>query len=241
MCKLKAFIYNYLENIKKKVHLLIPAAGSGSRMKAGKNKLLITLEGKSILYWTLNSIASSKQIGWIGIIGQPHDKNQIMKSISEYSSRVTWINGGQTRQESVFNGLKKLPENATKVLIHDGARCLIKPELINRCAKEIKHNEAIIAAVRVTDTIKIANNSGFISRTPERESLWAAQTPQGFTVSKLKEAHQMAVQNNWNVTDDASLFERLNWPVKIVEGELTNIKITSPIDLKIASLLLSNN
>ncbi len=223
------------------MHLLIPAAGSGSRMKAGKNKLLINLNGESILYWTLKSVFLSKKVSWVGIIGQPHDRNEIMNSIKEFSDKITWINGGNTRQESVSNGVNNLPNNAMKVLIHDGARCLIKPEFIDKCFTELEENDAVILAVKVTDTIKVVNENRIIKETPDRNFLWAAQTPQGFSVTQLKKAHQKAKENSWNVTDDASLFERLQWPVKIIEGNSTNIKITSPIDLKIASLFLGNS
>ena len=222
------------------MHLLIPAAGSGSRMKAGKNKLLIELEGESLIYWTLKSILSSSSISWVGIIGQPKDKELLLNSVKNFSNQVKWINGGETRQESVFNGLNSLPKDAKKVLIHDGARCLINPELINKCAAELEKNEAVILATKVTDTIKIVDNKGFIKETPNREYLWAAQTPQGFLVDSLKKAHKMAIDKNWIVTDDASLFEMLNWKVKIIEGNYSNIKITSPLDLKIAKLFVKD-
>ena len=220
------------------MHLLIPAAGSGSRMKAGKNKLLIELEGKSLIYWTLKSALLTKKICWVGIIGQPQDKEKILDSIKGLSHKINWIKGGKTRQESVKNGLEALPEEAKKVLIHDGARCLIKPELFDECAEKLNFNDAVIVASRVTDTIKVVNESKIILDTPNRSNLWAAQTPQGFLVSKLKEAHQIAIQRDWSVTDDASLFERLDWDVKVIEGSNTNIKITTPFDLKIGSLLL---
>ncbi len=223
------------------MHLLIPAAGSGSRMKAGKNKLLININGESILYWTLKSVFLSKKVSWVGIIGQPHDRSEIMNSIKEFSDKINWINGGNTRQESVRNGVNNLPKNAIKVLIHDGARCLIKPELIDKCFTELEENDAVILAVKVTDTIKVVNENRIIKKTPDRNFLWAAQTPQGFLVTQLKKAHQKAKENSWNVTDDASLFERLQLPVKIIEGNSTNIKITSPIDLKIASIFLDNS
>ena len=221
------------------MHLLIPAAGKGSRMKAGKNKLLINLKGESLLYWTLKSVFSSKSISWVGIIGQPFDKKNIMHSIKEYSKKIKWINGGNTRQESVKNGLNNLPKNATKVLIHDGARCLIKPSHIDKCSLELDLHDAIVLAVKVTDTIKVVNEFGLVKETPNRENLWAAQTPQGFLVAKLKEAHNIATQKDWIVTDDASLFERLSWDVKIIEGDFSNIKITKPIDIDIANLFLN--
>ena len=220
------------------MHVLIPAAGSGSRMKAGKNKLLIELEGESLIYWTLKSVFSASLVSWVGVIGQPKDKQELLNSVKDFSSKVRWINGGETRQESVFKGLNSLPSNAVKVLIHDGARCFIEPNLINKCALELEKNDAVVIATKVTDTIKIVDNKGYIKDTPNRKNLWAAQTPQGFLVDRLRKAHTMAIEKNLTVTDDASLFENLNWQVKIIEGNTSNIKITSPIDLKIAKLFL---
>ena len=222
------------------MHVLIPAAGSGSRMKAGKNKLLIELEGESLIYWTIKAVFSSSLISWVGIIGQPNDKKELLNSVKDFSSKVKWIDGGETRQESVFNGLNSLPYNAEKVLIHDGARCLIETNLINKCALELDKSDAIILATKVTDTIKIVDNKGYIQKTPNRQNLWAAQTPQGFSVKRLRKAHEMAIDKNWTVTDDASLFEMLNWQVKIIDGNSANIKITSPLDLKIAKLFLKD-
>ena len=210
-------------------------------MKAGKNKLLIELENKSLIYWTLKSIFSATKVSWVGIIGQPDDKEKLLNSAKDFSCKVKWINGGNTRQESVFKGLNSLPPEAQKVLIHDGARCLITPELINKCIIELEKNEAVILATKVTDTIKIVDKRGFIKNTPDRKFLWAAQTPQGFSVDSLKKAHKMAIDNNWEVTDDASLFEMLNWRVKIIEGNYSNLKVTSPIDLKIAKLFLKDS
>ena len=173
------------------MHILIPAAGSGRRMKAGKNKLLVELEGESLIYWTLKSVFSANQVSWVGIIGQPTDKKELLNSIKDFSSKVKWINGGETRQESVFNGLNSLPSNARKVLIHDGARCLIEPSLINKCALELEENDAVILATKVTDTIKIVNDKGYIQETPDRKNLWAAQTPQGFLEDSLRNAHEI--------------------------------------------------
>ena len=107
-----------------------------------------------MIYWTLKSVFSASSTNWVGIIGQTKDKNLLLNSAKEFSQKVHWINGGDTRQQSVFNGLKALPKDAKKVLIHDGARCLINPELIDLCAKQLDENEAVILATKVTDTNK---------------------------------------------------------------------------------------
>ena len=151
---------------------------------------------------------------------------------------VTLIQGGATRQESVYNGLQALPTDTKGVLIHDGARCLASPNLLNRCAQALNQYAGFIAAVPVKDTIKVVDDRRQIESTPNRDRLWAAQTPQGFDAQKLKACHEAGRREGWVVTDDAALFERLNLPVHIVEGEETNLKLTTPSDLAIAELIL---
>ncbi len=220
---------------------MIAAAGRGSRMGADKNKLLLEIAGKPILYWTLKAVTSSQRIDWIGIVGQPKDKSFILPIIDSFSKKIQWIDGGNTRQESVQRGLAALPFNAKHVLIHDGARCLIKPQIFDQCADLLLNGQAVIAATKVTDTIKNVDSKGFIVSTPPRDRLWSAQTPQGFSVKQLKEAHSEALSNGWAVTDDASLFERLDLPVRILDAGPSNIKVTTPFDLLIAESLLSLN
>jgi 2-C-methyl-D-erythritol 4-phosphate cytidylyltransferase len=125
------------------------------------------------------------------------------------------------------------------VLIHDGARCLVEPELLARCAKSVQAGRAVIAATPVTDTIKQVADDGTILATPERSSLWAAQTPQGFPVHQLRDAHARAGREGWQVTDDAALFERLGLAVQVLEAPASNIKLTTPFDLTIAAAVLS--
>ncbi len=221
------------------MHLLIAAAGSGKRMGADRNKLLLEVAGRPVLEWTLEAIKLAKSIEWIGIIGQPCDKELIKPIAEKCSMKIHWINGGNTRQKSVQLGLAGLPNDAEFVLIHDGARCLVEPNLINSCSKLVREGMAVISATPVTDTIKKVSNDGQILHTPERSELWAAQTPQAFSVSELKKGHEQALLNNWNVTDDASLFEKLGWPVRVVESPPSNIKVTTPFDLIVAEALLS--
>ncbi len=221
------------------MHLLIVAAGSGSRMGADCNKLLLPLAGRPVLAWTLDAACSADEIEWIGIVGQPQDRPSIMLMVEGREKPFDWINGGATRQESVQFGLAGLPSTAKAVLIHDGARCLVEPDLINRCAEAAASGDSAIAATPVTDTIKRVNDQGFIAGTPERKELWAAQTPQGFSVDELRQAHQQALINGWSVTDDASLFERLGLPVRIIESGPSNIKVTTPFDLIIAEAVIA--
>ncbi len=222
------------------MYLLIPAAGMGRRMGADRNKLLLTLLSKPLLAWTLQAAEAASQISWIGIMGQTDDFSHFETIIAEegFSKPIKLIQGGATRQESVYNGLEALPQSAERVLIHDGARCLATPDLFDRCAEKLENCQGLIAAVPVKDTIKIVNDKGTIQTTPPRSKLWAAQTPQGFQVELLKYCHEQGKELEWEVTDDAALFEKCHLSVRVVQGEETNIKVTTPVDLEIAQLIL---
>jgi 2-C-methyl-D-erythritol 4-phosphate cytidylyltransferase len=222
------------------MHLLIPAAGMGKRMGSECNKLRLSLLEKPILAWTLLAAESASAIRWIGLIGQPTDWplwESLLQDL-ELSKPVQLIQGGTTRQESVYNGLQALPPEAKQVLIHDGARALATPDLFNRCAAALDTYLGFVAAVPVKDTIKVADAQLQIRTTPDRAQLWAAQTPQGFDVEKLKACHEEGRRQGFEVTDDAALFEKFNLPVHILPGEETNLKITTPDDLAIAELIL---
>lgn len=222
------------------MHLLIAAAGSGRRMGAPGNKLLLDVAGRPVLAWTLDAALACEAIAWIGLVGQPVDQEAITAIVAAAAPAkpVTWIEGGDTRQESVSRGLAALPAEAKVVLIHDGARCLVDPELFRRCGDVVQAGRAVIAATPVTDTIKQVDGSGAITATPDRRHLWAAQTPQGFPAEQLRQAHATALEQGWSVTDDAALFERLGLPVEVLESPPSNIKLTTPFDLTIATAVL---
>ena len=226
------------------MHLLIAAAGSGRRMGSPINKLLLPVAGRPVLAWTLEAILGCPAIEWIGVMGQPEDEEAIQAILlaARPTRPVRWILGGNTRQESVRLGLAALPAAAEAVLIHDGARCLATPELFSRCAlallEAIEAGAGIIAATPVSDTIKQVDQQGLIQATPDRQHLWAAQTPQGFAVRQLRSAHRQALEKGWSVTDDAALFERLGLPVQVLEAPASNIKLTTPFDLSVAEAVL---
>ncbi|MEO1377747.1 MAG: 2-C-methyl-D-erythritol 4-phosphate cytidylyltransferase [Cyanobacteria bacterium J06635_10] len=224
------------------MHLLIPAAGSGRRMGSNRNKLLLNLLGQSIVSFTIQAASAAVNISWIGIIAQPDDWQDFEEILApmKLNKPVELIKGGSTRQESVYNGLQAMPPNASQVLIHDGARCLATPGLFDSCAETLASTNGLIAAVPVKDTIKVVDENRIIQSTPSRKHLWAAQTPQGFDVKLLKQCHAEAVSKGWEVTDDAALFEKCGLEVLIVQGEETNLKITTPIDLAIAEFILKS-
>lgn len=222
------------------VHLLIPAAGTGRRMGADRNKVLLHLLGQPLIAWTLKAAEEAQSVVWIGLICQPHDQPPLQEVIDALNLRkpVVFLTGGDTRQDSVYNGLQGLPEEATQVLIHDGARCLATPDLFDRCAAALDRYKGLIAAIPVKDTIKVVNADQQITATPDRQHLWAAQTPQGFDVALLQQCHEEGRRQGWVVTDDAALFEQCGLPVHIVSGEETNLKVTTPVDLALAEFIL---
>lgn len=223
------------------MYLLIPAAGSGRRMGSSRNKLLLPLLEQPILAWTLMAARAYNRIRWIGLIGQPEDFPEFKEIVTNLgmTKTVHFIQGGASRQESVYRGLRSLPAVAERVLIHDGARCLVTPELLERCGETLQQCSGLIAAVPVKDTIKVVDPaSHLILNTPDRQQLWAAQTPQGFAVEPLLQCHNQAVQQGWEVTDDAALFERCGLSVQVVAGEETNLKVTTTVDLAIAEFIL---
>ena len=222
------------------MRLLVAAAGSGRRVGADRNKLLLPVAGQPVLAWTVAAALQSRRIDWIGIIGQPHDQAAILAIVASLQPRcpIHWIDGGQSRQDSVQRGLAGLPADARHVLIHDGARCLVTPRLFDRCAEAVERRGAVIAAIPVTDTIKRVSPTQQVQATIDRSRLWAAQTPQGFPVAQLRQAHQLATERQLTVTDDAALFEALGWPVAVEPGSPRNLKITTPFDLELAGLVL---
>ncbi|CAK6700532.1 2-C-methyl-D-erythritol 4-phosphate cytidylyltransferase [Synechococcus sp. CBW1107] len=210
-------------------------------MGAERNKLLLPVAGRPVLAWTLEAALATPEISWIGVVGQSRDQAEVEALVAAAAPDrpVHWIKGGDTRQDSVRLGLAALPPDAEALLIHDGARCLVEPELISRCAAAAARGEAVIAAVPVSDTIKRVAADGTIEDTPDRQALWAAQTPQGFPLAQLRRGHATAAAEGWSVTDDASLFERLGWPVRVIEASASNIKLTTPFDLTIAEAVLA--
>lgn len=223
------------------MYLLIPCAGSGRRMGSDRNKMLLDLAGRPIVAWTLLAAEAAEAVDWIGLICQPHDRPELAAIAARLNltKPLELITGGATRQASVYQGLRALPPEAQQVGIHDGARCLATPELLNRCAAALATCSGLIAAVPVKDTIKVVDGTTQqVTDTPDRTQLWAAQTPQCFDVATLRQCHDRGVAEGWEVTDDAALFERCGLPVTIVMGEETNLKVTTPQDLAIAAFIL---
>lgn len=219
--------------------VIIPAAGLGKRMGAGKNKLLLTLAGVPILIHTLKVFEADAECSGIILAINPSDEQQFQSLLKEFgihkvSSLVT---GGKERQDSVYNGLMAVHSMDGIVLVHDAARPFIRIETIHNLVHAASKEGGSIVAVPVKDTIKKAANS-MVAETVERSSLWAVQTPQAFRVSVLLEAHNKAMREQFIGTDESSLVERIPHPVSIIEGDYDNIKLTTPEDLYFAEAIL---
>lgn len=219
--------------------VIIPAAGQGKRMGAGKNKLLLTLEGVPILIHTLRVFEADVECNGIILAISPSDEQQFKSLLKEYGIHKvsSLVNGGKERQDSVYNGLRAVHSMDGIVLVHDAARPFIKIETIHKLVEAANKEGGAIVAVPVKDTIKKAMDS-MVAETVERSSLWAVQTPQAFRASVLLEAHNKAMREHFIGTDESSLVERIPHPVSIIEGDYDNIKLTTPEDLYFAEAIL---
>ncbi|MEY8193073.1 2-C-methyl-D-erythritol 4-phosphate cytidylyltransferase [Peribacillus simplex] len=217
--------------------VVIPAAGQGKRMKAGKNKLFIELSGIPIIVYTLRVFEEDPDCRGIILSINPTEKDYFSQLIAAYGLKKVkkLVVGGKERQQSVYNGLQHAGEEI--VLVHDGARPFINVGQISELTTAASLHGGAVIAVPVKDTIKKASNNKVVE-TVERSSLWAVQTPQAFRVSILKSAYEQAEAEAFLGTDDASLLERINEQVVIIEGNYDNIKITTQEDLYFAEAIL---
>ena len=220
--------------------VVIPAAGQGKRMGAGKNKLLIPLRGLPIISHTLQVFLKDSNCKRILLAINPAEKAIFSTLIEELEGTVpiTLVAGGSERQYSIHNALKAADKEGI-VLVHDGARPFIRPSIIRQLVEKAEWTGAAITAVPVKDTIKKAVNME-VSETIERSSLWSVQTPQAFRISLLLQAYEDAEKDGFLGTDDASLAERMGVGVSIVEGHYDNIKLTTTEDLYFAEAIMKN-
>jgi len=216
------------------VGAVIAAAGESRRM-GGIDKVFAPLGGKPALVRVLDAFASCDKVGQIVVVVSEKNLERCRKLIAEekWSKPIEVCAGGKRRQDSVAAGLKRL--DCQWVVIHDGARPLVTKDLIEEGLKAAQETGAAVAAVPVTDTIKIAADDGIVHQTPPRQNLWAVQTPQVFRLDIIARAYEQA---RGEVTDDASLVEKLGHKVKLYMGSYDNIKITNPRDLALAEVLL---
>lgn len=217
---------------------IIAAAGLSTRF--GENKQSVSILNVPILIHTLRAYDASDCIDEIIIVTKKEDIELWREQCELFSiKKVTnIIEGGATRQESVLRGFEAISDKAKFVAIADGARCLTTPTNINDVCFAAYDHKAATAAHRATDTVKIARSGRFIESTPDRSTIWLAQTPQVFKTSLYRAAAYTALQENVSVTDDNSLVEHIGHPIYLVECGAQNIKITTKDDVIIAESIL---
>jgi len=219
--------------------VIIPAAGQGKRMGMGINKQYILLNDKPIIIHTIEKFINISWISEIVLVVHPNEINKMNDLLDKYQIKVkSVIPGGKERQDSIYNGLEYI--DSDWVMVHDGARPFISKESLESLYHTVKEKNAVALGVPVKDTIKIIDDSGIITNTPNRKSLWAIQTPQAFRLSLLKESYQKAKEEEYIGTDDASLVERTGQEVSVLQGDYRNIKITTIDDLIIAKAILGD-
>jgi len=223
--------------------LIIPAAGSGSRMGEDIPKPYLEIAGKSILGHTLKCFSGIEGLDQIIIVTSADFLHKARKIVSEEVGKIPFevLEGGRERQESVRNALQSVSGNSDLVAIHDAVRPFVKNETIVRCIRRAAEESlaGAIVAIPSRDTVKKVDDEDKILNTPERKSMWLAQTPQIFKKKILMDAYKKALSDNFQGTDDASIVERSGGEVAIVEGDIQNFKITYPMDLQLATIILS--
>lgn len=224
------------------VSAIIVAAGRGTRLAGPLPKQYLDLAGKPVLARTLAVFAACGRVDEIILVVPAGDLDYCRDNILprvKADCPLRLAAGGQHRQESVYNGLRAAAGQADdRVLIHDGVRPLVTSDLIGRCLDGLAAADGCVAAVPASDTLKSADAAGYITETVDRSAIWLAQTPQAFAYATILQAHQQARGRGRQATDDAALLEQTGGRIALVDGSPTNIKITTPDDLRLAEALL---
>lgn len=215
---------------------VIVAAGSASRM-GGIDKVMASLKGEPMICHTVRAFQTCDAVKEIVIVTREDLIVPISDLCKEFSKVKAVVVGGKSRQESVSLGLNALSDKVKLAAIHDGARPLVSWKLIDLTVRMAHNYGAAAPAVPVKDTIKMVEG-GLAKETPDRSKLRAVQTPQVFDFDLLRGALKQAKLDGAELTDDCSAVERMNMTVRIIDGEETNIKVTTPMDLKLAEMLM---
>jgi len=223
------------------VSAIIVAGGNGVRMEHHLRKQYIMLGDRPILSHTVEIFTACDLVHNIILVIPKGDaeycKTDVINHVKN-AGKVKMVTGGEDRQDSVYSGLKAVEDKNGIVLIHDGVRPFVRMDLVKTLIEGAEKEGACIPGIPAFDTLKKVNGFGMIDETVEREGLYLAQTPQAFQYSLIRKAHDAAKNEAFSGTDDASLAERLGFPVRLIQGRLDNIKITTKEDLKLANAIL---
>ena len=228
-----------MKTVSEKVHVVLAAGGSGTRMNAGDNKIFLDAGGKSVLLRSMHLFDGL--IDRMVVVCRPEDESRISEIISGsgVSYSVSTAYGGDTRQHSVLNGLKSLDAGPDDiVLIHDAARCMTPRDVILQILDSCERSGSGVAAIPAVNTMKYADSEMNVLRTADRKDLYEVQTPQGFRYGFLLRSYMKAESDGFTATDDASVVEHAGYRVLLVRGSKKNIKVTEKEDLVMINALL---
>lgn len=232
---------NELNNVK--IVVYIAAAGMGRRMNSDINKQFIPINGRPMIQLTLEKFDELPYIDEIFLIIREGEEEMIQSILNqmELSHEIGLVVGGNERQDSIYEGIKRVPQNTEIVLTHDGARPFVQKEEIEEIiCSAIKYGAATLMTP-MKDTVKISEDGVWSKVTPDRSKLFAVQTPQGFKKDILLKAYKQAFDEKYYGTDDCSLVEKAGYRIKLVQGSYHNIKITTPEDLILAEVIDSKS
>lgn len=222
---------------------VIVAGGSGERFGDERGKLFVDLCGLPLMCWSIMALDRAASVALIVVVCAPERTAEVERDVLgplSLSTPVVLAPSGATRQDSVRSGLTFVPRELGFVAVHDAARPLIEPELVERVIAAVRGDALLagaILATRSVDTLKLVEGETIVA-TPDRAFYWAAQTPQVFRTQRLIAAHKAAAREEYQGTDDASLVERMGGRVRVVESVRDNIKVTLPEDLAVAEAAL---
>jgi 2-C-methyl-D-erythritol 4-phosphate cytidylyltransferase len=224
---------------------IILAAGMGKRMNAGKNKVFLSLGKKPIIFYTISAFEKNSDIKKIVIVTKEEEIAYFQKLSKKYKFNKikAVIGGGKERQDSAYNALKYLKKESGRnkksvVVFHNGANPFVTKLEISQSIKEAKKYGACAIAHPTKDTVKEVDKKGLVIRTLERKKLWNMQTPQTISFDLALEAFSKAYEDDFLGTDDVSLVERLGKKVRVIEGSPNNFKITTPLDIELAKIIM---
>ncbi len=221
------------------VSAVIVAAGSSRRM-GGINKLLLEIKGKPVLCRSVEAFDKNENIDEIIVAARAEDKEEYSALLSPYKKVKCIVPGGETRQKSVAAAVEACSENSVMLAIHDGARPLVSQDIISRTVTAAFEYGAAACGVHVKDTIKVTDENGVITDTPDRATLWAVHTPQCFEKKMYQSCVESLGEKAKDMTDDCRLVEISGGKVKMVEGSYSNIKITTAEDIPMAESLVGD-
>ena len=222
----------------KQISVIIVAAGSSNRMRLKTNKIFLDLCGQSVIERTINAFVNIPEIFEIILVTKKEFFDDFKDILNNISINIRLVEGGSSREESTFNGLLKVSKDSNYVICHDGARPLVSKKTILNVINELESYKAVITGVKSKDTIKVLSSDYEVISTPDRSSLYNIQTPQAFDKKVLLDGYKKFFEENGFATDDSSIVEKLNVRIKLVEGEYSNIKITTIEDIYYARVLL---